>query len=79
MNSYNFPDLLGLSGNVAIATKSFISAYEVGRKLRVDYEFEKDIFYYWDKYKIWVLLFLVIPISLFLLYVYRKLSRKPDL
>lgn len=79
MESYSFLDLLGLSGNVAVATRGFISAYEVGRKLRVDYELEKDIFYYWDKYKIWVLLLLVIPVSLFLLYVYKKLSRKPDL
>jgi uncharacterized membrane protein len=68
--------MLELSGNTAIASKDFIASYEVGKKLRVEYKSQKDFRYYWNKYKIWIVLLSAVPITLFLSYVYRKLTRR---
>lgn len=76
---YNLRDMFKLSGNVAVATEDFISAYEVGKKLRVKYKYEKSLSYYWNKYKLWIVLFGIIPVSLFLVYVYRKLTGRPQM
>lgn len=76
LSLYQFRNLLELSGNVGIATKDFISAYEVGKKLRVEYKYEKGFGYYWNRYKLWIIMFLVIPVTTFLAYVYRKLTRR---
>ncbi|WP_340689797.1 cellulose biosynthesis cyclic di-GMP-binding regulatory protein BcsB [Hydrogenobacter thermophilus] len=73
---YGFLDFLELTGNVAIATEDFLSSYEVGKKLRVEYKAEKGFRYYWNKYKAWFILFFAVPASMFLAYVYRKLTRR---
>jgi hypothetical protein len=73
---YSLMEMLELSGNTAIASKDFIASYEVGKKLRVEYKSQKDFRYYWNKYKIWIVLLASVPITLFLSYVYRKLTRR---
>jgi len=73
---YSLRDMLELSGNTAIASENFIASYEVGKKLRVEYKSQKDFRYYWNKYKIWIVLLLAVPITLFLSYVYRRLTRR---
>ncbi|MGC8852024.1 MAG: cellulose biosynthesis cyclic di-GMP-binding regulatory protein BcsB [Hydrogenobacter sp.] len=74
--SYSYTDMLGLVGNVAVATETFLDSYQVGDKMRVRYPQEKDLRYYWNKYKLWILLLLAVPIALFLSYTYRKLTRR---
>ena len=73
---HDFKDLLKLYGNIGISTDRYIASYEVGKKLRVEYLHKKGISYYWDKYKIWILLFFVVPVTAFLLYVYKRLTRR---
>ncbi len=75
-NLYNYNDMLELVGNVAITAKSFLSSYEVGNKLIVKYQYKKGIQYYWNKYKLWIVLFLIIPATLFVIYIYRNLTRR---
>jgi hypothetical protein len=73
---YSLRDMLELLGNTAIASKDFIASYEVGKKLRVEYKSQKDFRYYWNKYKIWIVLLASVPITFLLLYIYRKLARR---
>lgn len=73
---YRFLNMLELYGNIGIATNDFISAYEVGKKLRIEYKYEKGFSYYWNKYKLWIVLLLFVPATAFLAYVYRKLTRR---
>lgn len=73
---YHFSELLALAGNTAIATKDFISSYEVGQKLMIKYKYSKGLSYYWNKYKLWIILLLTIPITIFLAYTYVKLTRR---
>ncbi|RMH04837.1 MAG: hypothetical protein D6699_03925, partial [Aquificota bacterium] len=60
----------------AVATKDFISSYEVGKKLRAEYIYKRGFSYYWSKYKLWIVLLLVVPATVFLAYVYRRLTRR---
>jgi hypothetical protein len=76
LNLYSYRDLLELAGNTAVATKDFISSYQVGEKLRVEYIYRKGFSYYWSKYKLWIVLLLVVPTTIFLAYVYRRLTRR---
>jgi len=73
---YSLREMLELSGNTAIASKDFITSYEVGKKLRIEYKSQKDLRYYWNKYKIWIVLLASVPITFFLSYIYRKLTRR---
>ncbi|QWK19757.1 MAG: cellulose biosynthesis cyclic di-GMP-binding regulatory protein BcsB [Hydrogenobacter thermophilus] len=73
---YRFSDMLELFGNVGIVTNDFASAYEVGKKLRIEYKYEKGLSYYWNKYRLWIVLLLFVPATAFLAYVYRKLTRR---
>jgi hypothetical protein len=73
---YSLREMLELSGNTAVASKYFIASYEVGKKLRVEYKSQRGIRYYWNKYKIWIVLLLAVPITLFLFYVYKRLTRR---
>ncbi len=73
---YSYRDLLELAGNTAVATEDFISSYEVGKKLRAEYIYKRGFSYYWNKYKLWIILLLVVPATVFLAYVYRKLTRR---
>lgn len=73
---YHFSEFFGLDGNTAIATKDFISSYEVGQKLRIKYKYSKGLSYYWNKYKLWIIILLILPITIFLAYTYVKLTRR---
>jgi len=76
LSLYRFSDLLGLFGNTAVATKEFVSSYEVGKKLKVEHKYEKNIRYYWNRYRIWIVTILLIPITIFLAYVYKRLTKR---
>ena len=73
---YSLREMLELLGNTAVASKYFITSYEVGKKLRVEYKSQRGFRYYWNKYKIWIVLLLAVPITLFLFYVYKRLTRR---
>ncbi|HEK25681.1 MAG TPA: hypothetical protein ENO33_04795 [Hydrogenobaculum sp.] len=73
---YHFSEFFGLVGNTAIATKDFISSYEVGQKLRIKYKYSKGLSYYWNKYKLWIIILLTLPVTIFLAYTYVKLTRR---
>lgn len=77
-HDYNMEDYLNLFGNVGIFSKDYMTAFEVGKKLRIKYENVKGIGYYWNTYRLIVIIFLSLLMLVFLLYVYKKLTRRPE-
>jgi len=52
-------------------------SFEVGKKLRIRHEFEKSLSYYWNLYKLWIIILLGAFVFAFLVYVYKRLTRRP--
>ncbi|MCS7262751.1 MAG: cellulose biosynthesis cyclic di-GMP-binding regulatory protein BcsB [Aquificaceae bacterium] len=75
---YSSQDYLRLLGNVAILSEEYATAFEVGKKLRIRYEGERGIGYYWNIVRPWAVLLLGLLGFSFLIYVYRKLTRRPS-
>ncbi|MEN3028060.1 MAG: cellulose biosynthesis cyclic di-GMP-binding regulatory protein BcsB [Aquificaceae bacterium] len=75
---YSSQDYLNLLGNVAIFSEEYATAFEVGKKLRIRYEEERGIGYYWNLLRPWVVLLLGLLGFMFLMYVYRRLTRRPS-
>ncbi|MDW8237717.1 MAG: hypothetical protein RMJ32_04850, partial [Aquificaceae bacterium] len=75
--SYNAEDFLNLYGNLAVLSENYISSFEIGEKLKLKRGHEKGLYYYWNKFKIVPIGILAALSFVFLLYVYRKLTRRP--
>ena len=76
-NKTDFDQLYRIFANVGIVTSEYRLSLPVGSKLSVKYELEKDISYYWNKYKLIVLVVLGGLILIFLRYVYIRLTGRP--
>lgn len=74
---YNIEDWMNLFGNIGIFTEDYNISFEVGKKLRISYELEKGLGYYWNLYKLWIIILLGVIAFAFLVYVYKKLTRRP--
>ncbi|MCS6998558.1 MAG: cellulose biosynthesis cyclic di-GMP-binding regulatory protein BcsB [Aquificaceae bacterium] len=75
---YSSQDYLRLLGNVAILSEEYATAFEVGKKLRIRHEGERGMSYYWNLVRPWAVLLLGLLGLTFLIYVYRKLTRRPS-
>jgi len=68
---------MNLFGNIGIFTEDYPISFEVGKKLRIRHEFEKSLSYYWNLYKLWIIILLGAFVFAFLVYVYKRLTRRP--
>lgn len=75
--SYKIEDWMNLFGNIGIFTEDYPISFEVGKKLRIRHEFEKSLSYYWNLYKLWIIILLGAFVFAFLVYVYKRLTRRP--
>ncbi|MEM5784720.1 MAG: cellulose biosynthesis cyclic di-GMP-binding regulatory protein BcsB [Candidatus Aenigmatarchaeota archaeon] len=75
-NKYRIEDYLNLHGNIAVISENYLASFETINKLRVRYEGYRGIGYYWMKYKLIIIILLSIPIIYFLIYTYKKLTRR---
>jgi hypothetical protein len=75
---YDIDDYLNLFGNTGIFSINYMTSFEVGKKLKVKYDSVKGIRYYWNTYRLILILFLGLLAFIFILYVYIKLTRKPE-
>lgn len=75
-DKYGMEDYLNLYGDVAVVAENYFASFETYKKLRVRYENEKSLAYYWERYKVLVLILLAVPILYLLMYTYRKLTRR---
>ena len=73
---YSIEDYLNLYGNVAVISESYFASFETGDKLRLRYERERGIGYYWMKYRLLIIILLSIPVLYLLMHTYRKLTRR---
>ncbi|GAB6065673.1 hypothetical protein JCM9492_07650 [Aquifex pyrophilus] len=76
LGRFSFESLYKLFANVGILTAEYELAFSIGDKLKVSYELEKGIAYYWNKYKLIVLILIGLISLIFLRYVYTKLTRR---
>ena len=75
LKKFGREDVNKLRGNVALFNHD-IATYDVGEKYRVTYEDIKPLEYYWDRFKLVIVLALGLMVMAFLFGVYRKLVRK---
>ncbi len=73
---YSIEDYLNLYGNVAVISESYFASFETGDKLRLRYEKERGISYYWMKYKLLIIILSSIPVLYLLIHTYRKFTRR---
>ncbi|MEN3033433.1 MAG: cellulose biosynthesis cyclic di-GMP-binding regulatory protein BcsB [Aquificaceae bacterium] len=75
--NYNAEDFLNFYGDLAVLSENYISSFEISQKLKLTREHERSLSYYWNRFKI-VPITILAAISLaFLIYVYKKLTRRP--
>lgn len=67
-------DISRMLGNVVIFNRD-VGSYEIGGKYRVIYKDVKSIGYYWEKFKLLIVLLIGIIIIVFLYYINKKLVR----
>ncbi len=75
-DKYSIDDYLNLYGNVAVVAENYLASFETGEKLRVKYEGERGLGYYWVKYRLLIIILISIPVLYLLIHTYRKLTRR---
>lgn len=71
---YDIRDYTNLFGNIAVISDSYFASFDTLQKLRMRYEGQKGIGYYWNKYRLLILLILAVPVFYLLIYTYRRLT-----
>lgn len=74
---YSLDDILRTSGNILVMAENYFASFEVGKKFKLVFENEKGISYYWNKYKLYILIFIGIVGLVIFGYSYKKLSELP--
>ncbi len=73
---YDIRDYLNLFGDVAVISTDYFASFETNKKLRLRYEGEKGLSYYWNKYKGLFVLLMAVPLLYLFIYTYKRLTRR---
>jgi hypothetical protein len=65
-------------GNASVVYKDNYTSYNVGNALRVHYAKLQGIAYYWERFKLFFVIILGALAIYFLFYVYKKLTKPPE-
>jgi len=74
MREFDWSSLSRLSGNVGFVMGDSIYAFQIGKKFRVEYGTETTIEYYLKKYKFVIIAILIVIITAFTVYLWRRLT-----
>jgi hypothetical protein len=77
-NSLDFKDYYKMIGNASVVYKDNYTSYNVGNALRVHYAKLQGIAYYWERFKLFFVIVLGALAIYFLFYVYKKLTKPPE-
>jgi len=72
--SFDWSSLSKLTGNAAFLFKESLYTFSIGKKFRVEYGTRAKVEYYLKKYKFALVVLLLVVITLFTLYLWRRLT-----